>query len=88
MRQRSQDCEPAELHEEAKGGVGLGRGAVPQRLLGSSPCHCVTSSKLAIKTAADATKGLAVQCTSPTKHSPTPLMSTTRPRLPGAAEND
>lgn len=36
---------------------GLGRGAVPQRLIGSSPCHCVTSSRLAIKTAADATKG-------------------------------
>lgn len=43
------------------GGGGLGRGAVPQRLLGSSPCHCVTSSKLAIKTAANTTKEQNVQ---------------------------
>lgn len=49
------DCKPAEVQEWPRRG-GLGRGAVPQRLLGSSPCHCVTSSKLAIRTAADATK--------------------------------
>lgn len=60
MRQRSPGtCEPAEQQQRPRGGA-LGRGAVPQRLLGSSPCHCVTSRTLAIKTAADATKGYAV----------------------------
>lgn len=43
--------------EEGRKG-GRRRGAVPQRLPGSSPCHCVTSGRLAIKT--DATKALAV----------------------------
>lgn len=57
------DQEPAELLRRPRGGA-VGRGAVPQRLLGSSPCHCVTSSKAShqnIKAAADATKGYAVQ---------------------------
>lgn len=53
MRQRSPGT--ARQQKCMRGG-GLGRGAVPQRLPGSSPCHCVTSSKLAIKTSADATK--------------------------------
>ncbi len=82
MRQRSpgtasqQNCMRGQ--EAAADGGGLGRGAVPQRLIGSSPCHCVTSSELAIKTAADATKGYAVQCAyikrSPPQHHHCPLL--------------
>lgn len=53
MRQRSPGT--ARQQNCLRGG-GLGRGAVPQRLPGSSSCHCVTSSKLAIKSSADPTR--------------------------------
>lgn len=52
----------------------MARGAVPQRLLGSSSCHCVTSGRLAAKAAADASKrGDAVQCASATRKCSTVL---------------
>lgn len=57
MRQRSLGTASQQSRMRGQEAGGWGRGAVPQRLLGSSPCHCVTSGKLAIKKTADATKG-------------------------------
>lgn len=62
MRQRSpgtasqQSCERGRERERPRGGA-LARGAVPQRLPGSSSCLCVTSGRLAGEAAADASKG-------------------------------
>lgn len=87
--QRREEVEEEEMHQRSHGtrsrgrrewggrrpeSGGLGRGAVPQRLLGSSLCHCMTFSKLVIKAAADTTKGLAVHSEHLIKCSKPPLM--------------
>lgn len=57
MRQRSLGTasqQSWERERERPGGGALARGAVPQRLPGSSSCLCVTSGRLTGEAAADA----------------------------------